>query len=98
MTFSGFNVVNAGGDPAPVVNLVSAFNDTSTGILTLNFNPNMNNTAGSTPEDLWFYFQVVGGVNAIDLTVAGTNAAVTEIGCSTAIDVVNGNICRRQSL
>src|SRR4051794_11142639 len=92
LTFSNFEVVDAGTTLPATMNLVSATRDSSTNMVVLNFNPNMYASAG-TVQDLHFYFQVTGGISGIDLAVGGTNSAITETACSTPIDHAGGNNC-----
>jgi len=82
LTFSNFQVVSAAGNPAPAISLVSA--STLNDDVILNFDPNISAPLGGGFQDIWFYFQVAGGVDQIDLTVGGVNATVTEHVCDTA--------------
>lgn len=92
LTFSNFEVVLASGNLAVgQVDLVTASNNN--GDVVLGFNPNLINATGTGFVDLWFFYEVTGATNGIDLTVRGQNATVTETACSTPIDRVNGNIC-----
>ncbi len=86
LTFSNFRVVPATDNlETAQVNLVSAQFDSSQVVLT--FNPNLNNRT-SSPMDLWFFFQVSGGVNAIDLTTGGSGSAnIFERACDTPIAI-----------
>lgn len=90
LLFNNFAVTNAGGVPTPSMTLVSAAMVGSD--VTLNFNPGLSVSNGGS-ADMWFYFQVNGPNNAIDLGVGGTGATITERACLTAIDVNSGNIC-----
>jgi hypothetical protein len=92
LTFSNFQVIDAGATLPITVNLVGATHDDETGMVVLNFNPNMFAGIGLV-QDINFYFQVDGGINGIDLAVGGTNSSITERACSTPIDVFAGNNC-----
>ena len=81
LTFDNFRVVQASGNfggQTASVDLVSAQFDGSQ--VVLNFNPNLNNP-NPTAMDLWFFFQVTGGVTAIDLATGGTLAHIIERAC-----------------
>ena len=97
LTFSNFVLTNAGGSPVGTMDLVS-FSLGSDGVV-LNFNPSLtavtpNPQGGQGVTDEWFYFQVDGGVNGIDLTVGGNqNASITEKVCLTPINPSTGNNC-----
>lgn len=87
LTFSNFLATDAGNTPALTqVFLTSATVDNVTGIVVLNFNPNLSLT---TEEDMHFSFTVTGGINAVDMQVFGSSASVTETACSGAIIPVN---------
>jgi hypothetical protein len=90
LLFSSFSLVNAGGSPKGSMNLVSAALVGEE--VHLNFNPSLAVPADGI-ADSWFYFQVDGAVDGIDLGVGGTGASITERVCSTPIDVNNGNTC-----
>lgn len=92
LTFSNFEVVDAGTVLPAIMNLVSAVEDPSLNMVVLNFNPNMYAWPG-TVEDLHFYFQVTGGISGIDLAVGGTRSFITEKACATAINRNGGNNC-----
>ncbi len=86
LTFSNFQAVDAGNTTGLEINLVSATVDDA-GMVLLNFNPSLN----LLNQDLWFYFQVDGGVTQVDLTNGGTiNTSIQETACSTAIGAGNG--------
>ena len=88
--FSNFEAVDASGASGLNVSLVTAFYDPQARSVVLNFNPNLNLNG----QDLWFYYQVSGPVVELDLTNGGSrNTSLHERGCSTPIDVVDGNIC-----
>jgi hypothetical protein len=78
LTFSNFSAVNAGNAPNPSVFLVNFFQVGN--FVNLTFNPSLSAMAGSS-ADIFFYFTVTGGVNQVDLTVSGTNAAISELVC-----------------
>ncbi len=88
LTFSNFEVIDAGATLPAKINLVSALHDSVTNMVTLTFNPNMY-AANAMTEDLHFYFQVTGGITGIALEVSGTNSFVTERACSTPINGAN---------
>ena len=90
LTFSNFSLVDAtSGIPVGIIDLVTA--DLSGGNVILNFNPSLSVPAGGR-ADGWFYFQVDGGINGIDLAVSGLGASITEVACSSPINR-NGNNC-----
>jgi hypothetical protein len=90
LTFSDFSLVNAGGSPSGSMILVSAALVGEE--VHLNFNPSLSVPANGIADE-WFYFEVDGAVNGIDLAVGGTGASITERVCSSPIDVNNGNTC-----
>jgi len=92
LTFSNFAVVNAGGVPSPVVNLVSA--TFSNGVALLNFNPNLLVSAGSV-VDIQLSFTVTGGINQIDLGVGPSRASITEAVCTAPF---SGGVCTGTTL
>lgn len=82
LTFSGFNVVPVTGNQNPVIDFVSA--DTVGGSVNLMFNPNLS--GATSAQSVNFYYQVTGGsLDALDLTVGGVSAKVTEIACASPI-------------
>jgi hypothetical protein len=80
LLFSNFAAANAGNVPNPTMLLVSA--SLAGGDVTLNFNPNLSASNGGY-VDIWFWFQVDGAVNAIDLAVGNSGATITETACLT---------------
>lgn len=92
LTFSNFEVIDAGATLPVIMNLVSAQHDATAGIVYLNFNPNLFAFPGTT-EDVHFYFQVTGGITGIDLAVGGTSSIITERACSTPVNRNAGNTC-----
>lgn len=92
LTFSNFEVVDAGTTLPSIVNLVEAKLDTAARVVYLNFNPNLLAWPG-TVEDIHFYFKVSGPLTGIDLAVGGTSSAITERACSTGINRNAGNNC-----
>jgi len=91
LLFSNFSVVNAGNVPNPSMNLVSA--NSNGGYVNLNFNPSLAAQSGAV--DVWFYFTVTGGINGIDLTLAGINGSLNDFACATPF--VN-NVCQSGAL
>jgi hypothetical protein len=92
LTFSNFNVINAGGVSNPVIDYVSS--DTATGSVNIQFNPNLSGANG--PQDLHFYYEVSGApLTGVDLTTGGVNATIIERVCSTSIPSTgpNANTC-----
>src|SRR5579871_2175741 len=79
LTFSGFSVFNSTGNSAGRLDINNVTVD-DTGTVTLSENPNLANDG-----HLDLSFVVTGGVDAIDLSVGGANAAVTERACSNPI-------------
>lgn len=90
-TFDQFQVVDASGNTAgsPLnLGFPTTF-DPVTGNLVLALNPNL---ALSAVQDVHLFFRVTSTtpIVAIDLAVGGTNSAVNERVCSTAIDQASG--------
>jgi hypothetical protein len=82
LTFDNFQVPNATGGAAGIVDLLAGSDyDSVTGDAYLNFNPNLS---GSN-QDEQFLFQVWGGVSDIDLSLGGNNATITERACANPI-------------
>jgi hypothetical protein len=92
LTFSNFEVVDAGSTLPAIMNLVSAVHDSALNTVVLNFNPNLFAWPQQV-EDIHFYFQVSGGIDGIDLAVGGSNSVISERACSTAINRSGGNNC-----
>ncbi len=89
LTFTGFSAEVVGGSFTPVVNLFDAHIG-SDGTVYLDFNPNLT-TGPNSSVDMFFSFDVLGGINQIDLHVGGANAVVTEVACSGG--PATDNIC-----
>ncbi len=84
MTFDNFQVPNATGGAAGIVDLLAGSNyDSVTGVAYLNFNPNLS---GSN-QDEQFLFQVWGGLSQIEMSMGGNNATVTERACANPISI-----------
>jgi hypothetical protein len=82
LTFSNFEVTNATGGAAGIIDILAGSDyDSVTGAAYLNFNPNL----GGANEDEQFLFSVTGGLSQIDLSVGGNNATVTERACANPI-------------
>jgi hypothetical protein len=89
LTFSNFDITDAGGTPAgQALDLTGATYDPVTGIVDLGFNPNAS--AVATTEDFHLTFTVTGGITGIDMTLGGTTSTATERACSTVIDALSG--------
>jgi len=87
LTFNNFQVLPAGGNPNPEVDLVSAvFSD---GFVSLQFNPNISAPPSGGNQDIHFFFTVAGGVDQVDLSVGGVNATIAELVCKAAISTTN---------
>jgi hypothetical protein len=80
LTFDNFQVVNPDGGAIGTVDVNGASYDSVSGTVSLNLNPNLESS-----EDEGFLFEVVGGVQKIDLAIGGTGATVTERACSSPI-------------
>ena len=93
LTFDNFEVIAAAGNPSPEIDLVSA--SISDGDVLLNFNPNMSAPPSGGFQDIWFFFEVTGGVDQVDLALGGVNATVTEHVCDSAF---SENICTGNQL
>lgn len=84
LTFSNFEVTNATGGAAGIVDILAGSDyDSASGAAYLNFNPNL----GGANEDEEFLFTVTGGLSQIDLSVGGNNASVTERACANPISL-----------
>ncbi len=91
LTFSNFSAMNAGNTPSPSVFLVSVSESPSQ--VVLNFNPSL--LVGN--QDMWFYFQVTGGVIGVDLVNAGTGVtSIAERVCDSA--GITDNVCNGTEL
>jgi len=81
LTFENFQVLNATGGAAGIIDILSGTDyDSTAGTAFLQFNPNLQ-----ANEDVQFLFEVVGGLNQIDMSLGGTNATVTERACANPI-------------
>lgn len=81
LTFDNFEVLNAvGGASGLVYILPSSDYNTATDTAFLQIDPSL---LANEDEDL--LFEVIGGINQIDLTVGGQNASVTETACANPI-------------
>jgi len=89
LTFSNFQVMAAAGNSAPEVDLVSA--DTASGMVNLQFNPNMSAPPSGGSQDIYFWYQVSGGVTGVQSTVGGSNASILEKVCSAAFSGTSCN-------
>ncbi len=92
LTFDSFSVVDAGGAPSPVVDLVSA--TFTGGVAELAFNPNLSVASGSV-ADLHFFFTVTGGIDQIDLGVGPSRSSITEVVCDAPLP---GGVCSGNTL
>jgi len=89
LTFSDFQVLPAAGNPNPEIDLTGA-TIAADGTVNLNFNPNMSAPPSGGYQDIWFFFEVTGGVDQVDLGLGGLNATMTEQVCDSAF---SNNIC-----
>lgn len=91
LTFQNFSAVNGGGVPNPQVNLVATSHVGNDGTVYLDLNPNLSAPPGQA-VDLLLLFQVIGGIDQINLTVGGEpgTSVITEIACAAQ---PNGTIC-----
>jgi hypothetical protein len=81
LTFDNFQVLNATGGAAGLVDILSGTDyDSATGTSFLQFNPNLQ-----ANQDEQLLFQVWGGISQIDMSVGGENATVTERACANPI-------------
>jgi hypothetical protein len=81
LTFSNFEVLNATGGAAGIVDILSGTDyDSVTGDSYLQFNPNLGANG-----DEQLLFTVSGGVSQIDMSVGGDNATITERACANPI-------------
>ena len=82
LTFSNFEVMNATGGAAGIVDILAGSDyDSVSGAAYLNFDPNL----GGANEDEQFLFTVTGGLSQIDLSVGGNSATITERACADPI-------------
>jgi len=95
LVFSNFSAISAGSTPVvPEMTLVAVSSTDST--VYLSFNPSIVNTSQGS-MDMWFYFQVTGGVMGVDLMNAGdAPTSILERVCSSPIGM--GNICNGSEL
>jgi hypothetical protein len=83
LTFSNFDVPNATGGAAGLVDILAGSTyDSVTGAAFLNFNPNLG-----ANQDEQFIFEVTGGVSQIDMSLGGNNATITERACANPIAI-----------
>ena len=81
LKFDNFEVMNGtGGAPGLIDVLPTSTYDSVSGTAYLEFNPNL-----SAAQDEELLFQVWGGITQIDMSVAGSNASVTERACANPI-------------
>ncbi len=81
LTFSNFEVPNATGGAAGVIDILAGSDyDSVTGATFLNFNPNLQ-----ANQDEQFLFEVTGGISQIDMSIGGNNATITERACLNPI-------------
>jgi len=97
VSFSNFSVTPA--SPAtvsPEIDLTHA--DSTGGSVNLTFNPNLSAPIG--PQDIYFRFQVDGGISQVSLGVGGMNATVIETACSVPIPTTGpgANMCPTTAL
>ena len=86
LTFDDFNVLNATGGAAGLVDLLSGTAyDSTTGVAYLQLNPNLQ-----ANQDLQLLFAVWGGISQVDMSVGGDNATVTERACANPIPTTGG--------
>jgi hypothetical protein len=84
LTFSNFEIPNATGGAAGIVDILAGSDyDSVTGDTYLNFNPNLS---GSN-QDEQFLFEVTGGISQIDMSVGGNSATITERACANPISI-----------
>jgi hypothetical protein len=87
LTFSNFDVPNATGGAAGVIDILAGSDYNSvTGAAYLNFNPNLS----GANEDEQFLFEVTGGISQIDMSVGGSDATITERACNNPIPTTGG--------
>lgn len=92
LTFQNFAAANGGGVPNPQVNLLFSSHVGPDGTVYLDFNPFLAAppAGGNAGIDILFSFQVLGGIDQIDLQVGGVGAVIGEIACSAQ---PNGTAC-----
>jgi hypothetical protein len=84
LTFSNFQVVAAAGNTAPEVDLASVDLST-TGAVTLTFNPHMSAQPNGGYQDIYLYYDVTGGVTQVATSLSTQNAVVQQTACASSI-------------
>lgn len=86
LTFENFQVLNPTGGASGIVD-ITQITDTACGNqVCLSFNPNLG-----ANQDEAFMFEVVGGIQQIDMSVGGINATITEEACANPVPT-SGNL------
>jgi hypothetical protein len=81
LTFENFQTLNPSGGASGIIDILSGSDyDSAAGTAYLQFNPNLQ-----ANQDEQFLFEVVGGMNQIDMSIGGTNATITERACANPI-------------
>ncbi len=87
LLFTDFKVVNATGDPNPLVGAVNSW--VQDGVAYFGLDPNL---AGGGVMDIHFFFKVTGTIDGVDLSNAGSaGTSIDEKVCSSAFNM--SNIC-----
>jgi hypothetical protein len=89
LTFSNFQVVAAAGNAAPEVDLASVDLSTS-GAVTLTFNPHMSTQPNGGYQDIYLYYDVTGGVTQVATSLSTQNAVVQQTACASSIASTGG--------
>ena len=83
LTFDNFQVINATGGAAGIVDLTSISDGSacnSENEVCLSFNPNLQSN-----QDEALLFTVTGSINQIDMQVGGEGASITELACTAPV-------------
>src|SRR5260370_15876786 len=81
LMFDNFQVLNPTGGAGGTVDIIgNTHYDSVTGAAFLQFGPNLG-----ASQDEQLMFSVIGGITQIDMSVAGTNATLTERACANPI-------------
>jgi len=89
LTFSNFQVIAAAGNASPEVDLASVDVSTS-GAVTLTFNPHMSTQPNGGYQDIYLYYDVTGGVTQVATSLSTQNAVVQQTACASPIASTGG--------
>jgi len=90
LTFENFEVLNPTGGASGDVDILSGSEyNPATGLVLLQLNPNLGSPTEAQDEEL--LFEVVGGIDQIDMSVGGSDANVLENACTEPIPTTGLN-------